>query len=60
MDRDVNPTEIDHHRSLASSLQQMKEMEDKVTEQEKKHLRTKYGTRETPNPILQLGVNVYQ
>lgn len=60
VDRDLNPTEVGALRTLASSQQHIDDIKMQATEQEKKTLRTRYGIKETPNPILSLDVDVYQ
>ena len=59
-DRDVNPTEKDVPHSLLSSLRQIEEIKRATSEREKKELRTSYGMKEEPNPMLSLNVDIFQ
>ena len=60
VDRDVNPTEVDTSRTLTSSLEQIEDIKKEPTEQGKKILRTRYGIKEIPNPMLSLTVDIFQ
>lgn len=59
-DKDVNPTEIDELRSLSLFNKQIDDIKKNGTEQGKKELRTRYGIKEIPNPMLSLTVDVYR
>jgi len=60
VDRDVNPTQLDTPRSLTSSLQQIQEIQAASSLVRKAALRTEYGIKETPNPMLSLPVDLFQ
>ena len=60
VDKEVNPTEIAEYRSLSSSLQMMEEIKSKDSEGAKAKLRTRYGLRDDPNPMLKLPADLYR
>ena len=60
VDRDINPTQVSELRNLLSSLEQIEEIKSKQTEQERAQLRTKYGIKETYNPLLTIPADLYR
>ncbi len=60
MDRDVNPTIIGPERTSLSSLQQIEAIKSQKTERAKAQLRTKYGIKETNNPMLMIPADLYR
>ena len=59
VDKDVNPTEVAEYRSLTSSLQMIEEIRSKDSEGGKATLRTRYGLRDDPNPMLNIPADLY-
>lgn len=59
-DKEVNPRTVSTPRTLVSSLQQMQEIQLKPLKCEKERLRTKYGVKESPNPMLSLPGDLFQ
>lgn len=59
-DREVNPDEIGASRTLCSSLAQIDEIKSSVLEKDRSELRTAYGLKEEPNPLLTLDIDVFQ
>lgn len=57
--KDANPEKLDAPRSLALSLQQMSTIRQATTETAKSRLRTEYGLKEVPNPMLHLSVDLF-
>ena len=60
VDREIAPTEVSQKRTLSSYKEQIDEIKSKVTEHEKGNLRTKYGTKEAPNPLLTIPADLFR
>ena len=60
MDKEVAPTEIAEQRTLASSIQMMDDIKDQPSEQAMARLRTTYGIKEIPNPMLTLPADLFR
>ena len=60
MDKEINPTEIGELRSLENSLQQIQRIQLEQVQRAKNSLRTEYGLRECPNPLLSIPADLFQ
>lgn len=60
MDKEVAPTEIAEQCTLASSIQMMDDIKDQPSEQAMARLRTTYGIKEIPNPMLTLPADLFR
>lgn len=60
MDRDISPDETNVPRTLSTSLAQIEEIRCQVLEKDKNELRTRYGVKEGPNPMLTLRVDLFR
>ena len=56
----MNPQAVSTPRTLSLSLQQMQEIQQQPVKQEKEKLRTKYGIKEKPNPMLSIPADLFQ
>ena len=60
MDREVAPTEISEQRTLVSAREQIEEIKSKASERERAGLRTRYGIKEIPNPLLSIRADLFR
>lgn len=60
VDRDGNPTRLSTPRSLSSTLQAIAEIQAQPTATNKAALRTQYGIREDPNPLLTIPADLFR
>lgn len=60
VDRDVNPASVCEQRTLRSSLQQIRLIQSETTQRGKAELRTRYGLRDVPNPMLSLPGDIFR
>ena len=60
VDREVAPTEIGEQRTVVSAREQIEEIKSKTTEHERAELRTRYGIKETSNPLLSIPADLFR
>ena len=57
-DRDQSPGEVRNMRTKEGTLQQMALISSQATAREKASLKTQYGIRDQPNPLLKLSLDL--
>ena len=59
-DRDQNPDTVGDMRSKQSTLHQIALISSQKTTREKANLRTQFGVKDQPNPLLNLSLNLHR
>ena len=60
VDKEVSLKEVDDQRTVVLAMKQMDEIKSRASEREKAEFWTRYGIRESPNPMLSIPADLFR